>query len=118
MPESLQIVPGPADGRAVLLRVAGRLDSTGATLLTHRCNEVHASGQNLVINLEAVAFIGSSGVGALLAAAERFRESGRTLGLASLSPAVDSVIRLLNLDQFLSIHANESQALSAFKAAA
>jgi len=117
MPESFQILAGPDDDRAVLLRVLGRLDSAGASLLARRCAEVNAAGHHLVLNLEQVSFIASSGVGALLAAAEQFRESGRSLSLVALAPPVDSVIRLLNLDQFLPIHATEATALASLKAA-
>jgi anti-anti-sigma regulatory factor len=37
--------------------------------------------------------------------------------LAALSPSVDAVIRLLNLDQFLTIHATEEAAMTMPKAA-
>ena len=117
MPEQFQITTGPAHPSAVVLRVSGRLDSASAPQLAQRCAEVNASGRNLVLNLEQVSFIASSGVGALLAIAEQFNATHRALRLVALSPAVDAVIRLLNLDQFLSIHAGEQQALEAPKAA-
>jgi len=117
MPESLQILNGPAGERFAVLRVVGRLDSEGAPQLARSCVAAHAAGRDLVLNLGGVSFIASSGVGVLLATAEQFRESGRHLRLAALPPAVDSVIRLLNLDQFLPIHATEGDALTALKAA-
>jgi anti-anti-sigma factor len=117
MPESFQILNGPADERAVLLRVVGRLDSASAPILAQRCAAVSASGRALILNLQSVSFIASSGVGALLATAEHLRESGRTMHLVALPPPVDAVIRLLNLDQFLPIHATELEALTSLKAA-
>lgn len=114
---TFRIEAGPADPRAVRLRVAGRLDSSSASALARRCAEVQGEGKHLVLNLEQVSFIASSGIGALLAVAEQFRESGRELRLVALSPAVDSVIRLLNLDQFLRIEDSEDTALSTLKAA-
>jgi anti-anti-sigma factor len=117
MPDAFQIVDDASDPRTTVLRMSGRLDSSSAPALAQRCSRVNAEGLDLVLNLEGVSFIASSGVGALLAIAEQFRESGLSMRLASLSPAVDSVIRLLNLDQFLPIHATEAEALRAREAA-
>jgi anti-anti-sigma factor len=117
MPELFQMQSGQPDGRTELLRLGGRLDSSSAPLLVQKCSAVRGAGHSLVLNLEGVTFIASSGVGALLAVAEQFRESGQAIRLVALSPAVDSVIRLLNLDQFLPIDATEDEALSALKAA-
>jgi len=117
MPEPFQIVNGPSDARVAVLRVSGRLDSASAGELAQRCAAIGASNRDLVLSLEHVSFIASSGVGALLAVAEQFRASGHAMGLAALSPSVDAVIRLLNLDQFLTIHATEEAAMAARKAA-
>lgn len=106
----------PTKGRAALLRVSGRLDTKNATVLLGRCQEVRSSGRDLVLNLAGVTFIASSGVGALLAMVEQFRESSARVRLAELSPAVDSVIRLLNLDQFLTIDDKEDDSITALAA--
>jgi anti-anti-sigma factor len=117
MPEPFQIQRACVDDRTVLLRVGGRLDSASAPQLVHRCTAVKTAGGNLVLNLEGVSFIASSGVGALLAIVEQFRDSGCGIRFVAPSPAVDSVIRLLNLDQFLPIDATEGEAIVALKAA-
>jgi anti-anti-sigma factor len=117
MSESLEVTNQPADEATTLLRVSGRLDSSNAPALVKHCQAVSESGRNLVLNLEGVTFIASSGVGALLATAEQFRECHLLIRLVALSPAVDSVVRLLNLDRFLPIDAAEADALSALKAA-
>lgn len=115
MPDVFEITNGVTQGRTTLLRVTGRLDSKSTTQLLHRCNAVRSSGHNLVLNLGGVTFIASSGIGALLALVEQFRESGATVRFAALSEAVDSVIKLLNLDQFLTIDSSEADALSALE---
>ncbi len=99
------------------LRLRGRFDARAATVLTARCAEVRAAGRHLVINLAAVTFIASSGIGALLALVEECRQSRTRVRLAVVPPAVDSVIRLLNLDQFLSVDASEADARAALEAA-
>jgi anti-sigma B factor antagonist len=74
---------------------------------------VRRSGKNLVLNLAGVSFIASSGVGALLALMEEFRKGPGCLRLVEVSPAVRSVVKLLNLERFLSIDGSEQQAFEA-----
>ncbi len=117
MPDLFQIQCAQPDPRTDVLRVVGRLDSSSAPQLVQQCSVVRGAEHDLVLNLEGVTFIASSGVGAILAVAEQFREAGKGMRLVALSPPVDSVIRLLNLDQFLPIDATENEALSSLKAA-
>jgi len=100
-------------GGTVLLRVKGRLDVKTSPILLQRVAEIQANGQNLVLNLSEVSFMGSSGIGALLVLVEQFQEQGGSVRFASLSPAVDSVVKLLNLDRFLSIDPTENESLAA-----
>lgn len=56
--------------------------------------------QNVVIlNLEDVDFVDSSGIGWLLQHHKRFRDAGGILVFHSLTPTVENVFRLLNLKQ-------------------
>jgi anti-sigma B factor antagonist len=113
MSDDFQILSLPAREGIALLRISGRIDTRVASQLLHRCAEVRAAGDHLVLNLSGVSFIASSGIGALLALTEQFREGNTKVRFAALSSAVDSVIKLLNLDQFLSIDGTEEQALDA-----
>jgi len=100
----------------VLLRISGRLDAKSAPQLLERCAVVRTAGYNLILNLGGVTFVASSGIGALLAVAEQFREAECRIRFASLSAAVESVIKLLNLDQFLTIDPTEDDSLTALEA--
>ncbi|HKW50871.1 MAG TPA: anti-sigma factor antagonist, partial [Candidatus Eisenbacteria bacterium] len=113
MTNELEISKPEDRGGTVLLRVKGRLDVKTSPILLQRVAEIQANGQNLVLNLSEVSFMGSSGIGALLVLVEQFQEQGGSVRFASLSPAVDSVVKLLNLDRFLSIDPTESESLAA-----
>ena len=102
---------------ATVLRLHGRLDARGASVLTARCAGVRAKHRHLVLNMAGVSFIASSGVGALLALVEECRQSRTRVRIAEVPPAVDSVIRLLNLDQFLSIDGTEAESCAELEAA-
>ena len=106
-----------ASTETTVLRVRGRLDARSAPVLNARCAEVRERGQHLVLNLSRVTFVASSGIGALLALVEEFSSSRSAVRLAAVSPAVHSVITLLNLDQFLCIDATEDESAAALRAA-
>jgi len=116
MHESLEVSKAPGGGRTAVLRVTGRLDARTASQLIQKCNSAHADGEPLVLNLAGVSFIASSGVGALLALTEHSRGKS-PLVFAAVSPAVDSVLTLLNLNRFLSIYPSEEEAVRALEAA-
>jgi len=116
MTNELEISKPEDRGGTVLLRVKGRLDVKTSPILLQRVAEIQANGQNLVLNLSEVSFMGSSGIGALLVLVEQFQEQGGSVRFASLSPAVDSVVKLLNLDRFLSIDATETASFAALGA--
>jgi len=115
MHEPFTVVRGPETGNTAVLRLTGPLDAKTAPGLIEHCAAVHEGGQNLVLNLEGVTFIASSGIGALLSLAESFREDERRLGFAAVSPAVESVLALLNLEEFLTVYTSEDEALEALE---
>ncbi|TMQ58755.1 MAG: STAS domain-containing protein [Candidatus Eisenbacteria bacterium] len=116
MNNDLEISKVENRGRTAVLRLRGRLDAKTAPILLQRVAEIQESGQNLVLNLAEVSFMGSSGIGALLVLVEQFQEQAGTVRLASLSPAVHSVVKLLNLDRFLTIDPTEDEALAELEA--
>jgi len=117
MHENFAIVEIPTPPHAVCLRVTGQLNARSTPLLVRKTREVRDQEKHLILNLAQVNFIASSGIGGLLALVEEYRDAGLTVRLVELSEAVVSVIKLLNLDQFLTIDVDESHAVDALKAA-
>lgn len=112
----IEIVESERRGRIVALSVRGRLDAATAPDLLQRCAEIQANGQNLVLNLSEVSFLGSSGVGALLVLVEQFQEQAGAVHFAALSRAALDVIELPDLGQYLPIHVTEAEAFAALEA--
>lgn len=104
-------------GQATVMRLTGRLDAPAATLLRQRCGELREQQgcRHLALDLSGISFVASSGVGALLALTEEFGKTGGNLYLAPISTAVASVIKLLNLEQFLAIYGGVDEALAVLK---
>ncbi len=113
MDSGLEILRGETHGKTVLLRARGRLDAKTAPLLLGMATPYASMGQNLVLNLSDVTFLGSSGVGVLLAVAQAFEDRSSSVRLVAPSTAFVSVVRLLNLEPFLKIDATEGAALAA-----
>ena len=67
--------------------------------------------KRLLLNLQAVDSIDSSGVGWLLTCHRRFRTAGGTLVLHSLSPFVRDVLKILNMQLVLNLAENDAEAL-------
>jgi stage II sporulation protein AA (anti-sigma F factor antagonist) len=116
MDSGLEIQRGETVGKTVVLRVRGRLDARTAPQLLQRVTPFAGMGRNLVLNLAEVTFMGSSGVGVLLAAAQAFQDRKGSVRLVAPSAAVVSVVKLLNLEPFLKIDATEDAALAALAA--
>jgi len=116
MLESFEIVDGGTQGKTGILRVWGRLDARSAPQLLRAGTEARKKGLHLVLDLSGVTFMASSGLGSLLSLAEEYRTGVYRLRLAAPSAAVTSVIRLLNLDQFLAVAASETEALHELEA--
>lgn len=113
MPESFQMSEMEPSPHITVIRVAGELTSATTPLLVNRCDELREAEKNLILTLANVSFIASNGIGGILATVESFKDTGLRVRLAALSSAVESVIKLLNLDQFLSIDPTEEESIAA-----
>ena len=110
MNESFSIQDASSRRGVRVFRLFGRLDARAAASLAGRCRAECRPANHLVLVLSGVEFLSSSGVGTLLSLTEEFRESGAILALAAPSEAVSMAIGLLNLGDFLAIHASEEDA--------
>ncbi|MEQ8367268.1 MAG: STAS domain-containing protein [Roseicyclus sp.] len=71
------------------------------------------SETNVVLDLSAVDFLDSSGLGAVVAA-RKLLGAGRVLELAGLTPAVGKVMTLTRMESIFPIHADLEAALAAY----
>ena len=90
------------DDESVVIRPQGRLNLLAAP----RLREVvtHSVGQGrsrIVVDMANTTFMDSSGLGALIAGLKSARQGGGTLRIARLTPQVEMVLKLTNLDRVL-----------------
>lgn len=81
-----------------------RIDAAVAIQFKDSMREATAQGHaRVIVDLGAVQFLDSSGLGAVVAAMKQMG-AGRKLELAGLSPTVDKVFRLTRMDSVFVIH--------------
>lgn len=117
MADSFELLEVSTPSGARVLRATGRLDAKNAQVLAQACHRLLGEGvKQVILNLEKVSFVASSGIGSLLALTEGFKDAGGSFHLVRLSQAVQSVVDLLNLGQFLAIEESEEDALQSIGA--
>jgi anti-sigma B factor antagonist len=90
------------DGHDVVLRLAGELDLGSVARFTAAA-EPHAPSRRFVVDVAAVTFIDSSGLGALVELATRARAGGGTVVLAHPDQRILRLLQLTALDQVFDV---------------
>ena len=101
--------------KTAILELTGRIDlSSSAEVRKILLRELRESRTpRVIINLEKVKYIDSSGVASLVEGLKASRDIGSRLLLFGLSPIVRQVLQLTRLLEIFEIYENEQQALSA-----
>ncbi|OED45804.1 hypothetical protein ACH42_04600 [Endozoicomonas sp. (ex Bugula neritina AB1)] len=88
-----------------------RLDAVMAeTFKTYLFEQIEAGSSQMIIDLESVRFMDSSGLGALVAALKKLPENG-TLKLAAAQPAVRDLFDLTSMEKLFTIYATLDEAI-------
>lgn len=104
-------------GKVQVVRLSGRFDAFEVPVLTVWLDKsVTADNANVVINLDAVEFIDSSGLAALVKVLKRCRENKGNLALCNVQQAVTIIFELTNLNKAFEVYDTEADALKAFDA--
>lgn len=90
------------DDAAVVIRPQGRLNMLAAPRLRKVIAESVGQGRpHIVVDMSGTTFMDSSGLGALVAGLKSARQGGGNLRIAGLTPQVEMVLKLTNLDRVL-----------------
>jgi anti-sigma B factor antagonist len=94
--------------------VAGEVDVYTAPTLRDHISQLVADGQyHLVLDLEEVAFLDSTGLGVLVGGLKRVRAHEGTLSLVCTQERILKVFRITGLTKVFPIHASVPDALGA-----
>jgi anti-anti-sigma factor len=101
------------DGRRVVLRVRGDVDIATAPALRQRLAEAIASCEGVVVDLDEVGFMDSTGLGVLVAAHNRAASGGGRLVLARPQRLVRNALRLVQVDTVIDVYDSLDDAVAA-----
>jgi anti-sigma B factor antagonist len=96
------------DGDVAVIGVAGELDVSTSALLREcliALTDVPDVPAKVLLDLRELAFVDSTGLGAMVAGLKRLREAGSDLVLRSPPPAALKVITITGLDKVFAIEA-------------
>jgi anti-sigma B factor antagonist len=112
---SLEVQTRHADGGATIVAPTGRLDVAGAPTLKDAITEALKNGEpRVVLDLEGVSFVDSTGLGSVIAALKQIRSSQGDLRLAAPNQQVRVVLELTTLDRVFPYYSTVEEALTGF----
>lgn len=102
-------------GQVTLVIPKGDLDMAVADQLKQTLTEMIDKGQaKIVLDLGAVPYVDSSGLGALVAAMKRARGSGGDIKLCGLQPDVRSIFDMTRLIKVMDVHPTRAEAVASW----
>jgi anti-sigma B factor antagonist len=109
---TMEITTATRDG-AIILSVAGRVDTATAPALELAINKIIESGtRKILLNFAGVTYISSGGLRVLLATAKKLKNPGDKYALCSLAAEVHKILKLAGFTTIFSIYPSEGEALA------
>ena len=103
------------DSQTSIVRLNGRLDITSAAETKRLfATTVQNGTPRIVVDLEGISFIDSSGLSALVSGLRSSRQAGGDLRLASAGEQPRAVMALTSLDQVFQLYPTVAEALNGF----
>lgn len=102
-------------GDVVIFDINGEIDLYNAPEIKEKIKEEMNNGKvNIIINLDKVSYIDSSGIGVLISSLSNLKKVGGALKLINVYASVRKVFELTKLTSFFDIYDSEADALAAF----
>ncbi len=102
----------------LLIKLGQSLDNNNAHAVLETITVAHDEGYTfIIVDMAEVDFLSSAGVGSILGTVEMFREQGGDIILCNVSNTALHVLKVLDLDDFLTIKptVNEARELCGIK---
>lgn len=102
-------------GDIVIIDISGEIDLYNAPDLKDLIkNHIENQEYNILVNLEKVGYIDSSGIGALISSLSNLKKYQGTLKVLKVFGAVRKVFELTKLTNFFEIFDDEEKAINSF----
>jgi anti-sigma B factor antagonist len=112
---SLDVQSRQVDNGVTVVAPTGRLDVAGAPALKDAISEALKNGPpRVVLDMEGISFVDSTGLGSVIAALKQIRSSQGDLRLAAPNQQVRVVLELTTLDRVFPYYSTVEEALTGF----
>jgi anti-sigma B factor antagonist len=112
---SLEVQTRVVENGVTVVTPTGRLDVSGAPVLRDAIAELAKEGSpRVVIDLEGVSFVDSTGRGSVISALKQLRGNQGELRLAAPNQQIRVVLQLTTLDRVFPYYATVEEALTGF----
>jgi len=99
--------------KAHIIEVQGEIDVYTSPRVKETINELIEKEQyNLIINLEDVRYIDSTGLGVLIGALKKVREHNGSINLICTNPQIKKIFNITGLVKIFGIYKNQEEAIS------
>jgi anti-sigma B factor antagonist len=106
---------GEQHGQVYVVRMPPRVDAVGADALRADLEALMGPGAGpLLLDMSAVKFIDSTGLGVIVAAMKTGQSQGGTVALFAMPPKVRTLVEVTRLHLVFDIYPDEAAALAAF----
>ncbi|MGC8765131.1 MAG: STAS domain-containing protein [Brevinematia bacterium] len=103
-------------GEITIFDITGEIDLYNAPEIKEKIKEeMNKNRVNIVINLDKVTYIDSSGIGVLISSLSNLKKVGGALKLINVYASVRKVFELTKLTSFFDIYDSEADALASFR---
>ncbi len=103
-------------GEIVVFDITGEIDLYNAPEIKEKIKEeMNKNKVNIIINLDKVTYIDSSGIGVLISSLSNLKKVGGALKLINVYASVRKVFELTKLTSFFDIYDSEADAITSFK---
>jgi len=98
-----------------VMKVKGRVDSDTTPEFEHALSQLLGDNRNkIVLNLQAVEFLSSAGLRAMVKALKDAQKSGGDVHLASISQPIEGILLTVGMNQMFKIFSTSEEAAAAF----
>lgn len=113
---NLKVTPRRVDESTQALDLDGEVDVYTAPILRQEImDQVDAGVRHLLVNLEKVDYLDSTGLGILIGGVKRLKESGGSLKLVGPTARITRIFEITGLNKIFDVYATEADALAGSK---
>ena len=103
------------NGNFVIFDINGEIDLYNAPEIKDQIKAMMDKGKvNIIINLDKVSYIDSSGIGVLISSLSNLKKAGGCLKIINVYASVRKVFELTKLTSFFDIYDSEQEAIDSY----